>query len=106
LLRLRGPNHPAASWSNGAVGVRQRVARRSAIDRSRALAMRWCTDVGTLDSCMSALPTARVLQIDVTGRDRAGVTHALTGILAASGARILDIGQAVIHGSLALGLLV
>lgn len=55
---------------------------------------------------MSALPTARVLQIDVTGPDRAGVTHALTGILAASGARILDIGQAVIHGSLALGLLV
>lgn len=68
--------------------------------------MRWYTDVGTLDSCMSALPTARVLQIDVTGPDRAGVTHALTGILAASGARILDIGQAVIHGSLALGLLV
>lgn len=55
---------------------------------------------------MSALPTARVLQIDVTGPDRAGVTHALTGILAESGARILDIGQAVIHGSLALGLLV
>lgn len=55
---------------------------------------------------MSVFPDARVLQIDVAGPDRAGVTHALTTILAKSGARILDIGQAVIHGSLALGLLV
>jgi len=55
---------------------------------------------------MTALPDARVLQIDVTGPDRAGVTHALTSILAASGARVLDVGQATIHGSLALGLLV
>lgn len=55
---------------------------------------------------MSVLPDARVLQIDVAGPDRAGVTHALTSILAAYGARVLDIGQAVIHGSLALGILV
>jgi phosphoserine phosphatase len=55
---------------------------------------------------MSVFPDARVLQIDVAGPDRAGVTHALTRILAESNARILDIGQAVIHGSLALGLLV
>lgn len=55
---------------------------------------------------MLALPDARVLQIDIAGPDRAGVTHALTSTLARSGARILDIGQAVIHGSLALGLLV
>lgn len=34
------------------------------------------------------------------------MTHALTSILASSGARILDIGQAVIHDALALGMLV
>lgn len=55
---------------------------------------------------MSALPDARVLHIDITGPDRAGVTHALTAILARSGARVLDIGQAVIHDALALGMLV
>jgi phosphoserine phosphatase len=55
---------------------------------------------------MPTQPQTRVLHIDITGHDRAGVTHSLTGILARSGARILDIGQAVIHDALALGLLV
>lgn len=55
---------------------------------------------------MSAFPESRVLHIDITGPDRSGVTHALTSILANSGARILDIGQAVIHDALALGMLV
>jgi phosphoserine phosphatase len=55
---------------------------------------------------MSAFPESRVLHIDITGPDRSGVTHALTKILARSGARILDIGQAVIHDALALGMLV
>lgn len=55
---------------------------------------------------MPTQPETRVLHIDITGHDRAGVTHSLTSILAASGARILDVGQAVIHDSLALGLLV
>lgn len=49
---------------------------------------------------------SKVLHIDITGHDRAGVTHSLTRILAEAGARILDIGQAVIHDALALGLLV
>jgi phosphoserine phosphatase len=48
----------------------------------------------------------RVLHIDVAGRDRAGVTHSLTGILARAGVRILDVGQAVIHDALSLGILV
>ena len=48
----------------------------------------------------------RVLHIDITGHDHPGVTHSLTGILARAGVRILDIGQAVIHDALALGLLV
>lgn len=55
---------------------------------------------------MLSLPDTRVLLIDITGHDRAGVTHSLTRILGSSGARILDIGQAVIHDALALGILV
>jgi phosphoserine phosphatase len=51
-------------------------------------------------------PHTCVLRIDITGHDKAGVTHSLTEILAAANARILDIGQAVIHDALALGLLV
>src|SRR3954453_7653719 len=51
-------------------------------------------------------PLTRVLHIDITGRDHPGVTHSLTGILARGGARVLDIGQAVIHDALALGMLV
>lgn len=49
---------------------------------------------------------AGVLLIQITGPDRPGLTHALTGILAEHGVRILDIGQAVIHNALALGILV
>ena len=55
---------------------------------------------------MPTQPQTRVLRIDITGHDHPGVTHSLTTILAKSGAPILDIGQAVIHDSLALGLLV
>ena len=49
---------------------------------------------------------AGVLLVQITGPDRPGLTHALTGILAEHGVRILDIGQAVIHNTLALGILV
>lgn len=49
---------------------------------------------------------AGVLLIQITGPDRPGLTHALTSILAAHEVRILDIGQAVIHDVLALGMLV
>jgi len=55
------------------------------------------------------MPTSsqtRVLRIDITGHDHPGVTHALTSILAPTGVRLLDIGQAVIHDALALGMLV
>jgi phosphoserine phosphatase len=55
---------------------------------------------------MSTQPQTRVLHIDITGHDHPGVTHSLTGILARGGVRILDIGQAVIHEALALGMLV
>lgn len=60
----------------------------------------------TGSALMPTLPHSRVLYIDITGPDRSGVTHALTSILARSGVRILDIGQAVIHDALALGMLV
>src|ERR1700752_4283771 len=55
---------------------------------------------------MPSQPQTRVLHIDITGRDHPGVTHSLSGILARGGARVLDIGQAVIHDALALGMLV
>ncbi len=55
---------------------------------------------------MPTQPQTRVLHIDIAGRDHAGITHALTGVLARGGARILDVGQAVIHDALALGILV
>src|SRR5713226_5433453 len=61
---------------------------------------------GRIGRGMPTSPESRVLHIDITGHDKAGVTHSLTSILAGSKARILDIGQAVIHDALALGLLV
>lgn len=47
-----------------------------------------------------------IILINVSGEDRPGVTRSLTTILAEYGASILDIGQAVIHDFLTLGLLV
>lgn len=47
-----------------------------------------------------------LLLINVSGEDKPGVTSAITSILAQYHANILDIGQAVIHDSLSLGILV
>ncbi|MBR1406726.1 MAG: phosphoserine phosphatase SerB [Bacteroidales bacterium] len=44
--------------------------------------------------------------IRVSGKDRAGLTASLMEILARYDAQILDIGQAVIHSSLSLGILI
>jgi phosphoserine phosphatase len=55
---------------------------------------------------MPIQPQTRVLRIDITGSDHPGVTHSLTAILACRDVRILDIGQALIHDTLALGMLV
>jgi phosphoserine phosphatase len=46
------------------------------------------------------------LLITISGDDQAGVTAGLTAILAEHSVNILDIGQAVIHATLSLGLLV
>lgn len=47
-----------------------------------------------------------ILLINVSGEDKPGVTSAITSVLARYQADILDVGQAVIHDTLALGILV
>ena len=47
-----------------------------------------------------------LILINISGPDRAGITAQLTGILADHDATILDIGQADIHHTLAMGMLV
>ncbi|MHC6227700.1 phosphoserine phosphatase SerB [Pseudomonas sp. X10] len=47
-----------------------------------------------------------IVLINITGEDRPGLTAAITGVLVQGGANILDIGQAVMHGVLSLGILV
>lgn len=47
-----------------------------------------------------------IILIHATGEDRPGITSSLTGILAACGVDVLDIGQVVIHDHLTLGMLV
>ena len=46
-----------------------------------------------------------LILINISGQDKPGVTSALTEILGKYGASILDIGQADIHHTLALGIL-
>ena len=48
----------------------------------------------------------QILLITLSGDDQSGVTAGLTSILAGHSVNILDIGQAVIHSTLTLGLLV
>jgi len=47
-----------------------------------------------------------ILLINASGVDKPGVTRAITKVLAQYQAKVLDIGQAVIHDTLALGILV
>lgn len=48
----------------------------------------------------------RIVLINISGGDRPGLTSSLTEILAAYHAHILDIGQAVVHETLTLGMLI
>lgn len=50
--------------------------------------------------------TTPLLLVSISGQDRFGITSTVTHILSEYGFTILDIGQAVIHDSLSLGLLV
>ncbi len=47
-----------------------------------------------------------IVLINITGKDMPGLTARLTDILAAYGTIILDMGQAVIHDFLSLGILI
>lgn len=47
-----------------------------------------------------------IILLTISGDDRPGVTSAITGILARYHINILDIGQAVIHNTLSLGILI
>ncbi|MCP4754680.1 MAG: phosphoserine phosphatase SerB [Proteobacteria bacterium] len=49
---------------------------------------------------------AEILIINISGEDKPGLTSSITGILANHNANILDIGQAVIHNTLSLGILI
>ncbi|MBI4891851.1 MAG: phosphoserine phosphatase SerB [Acidobacteria bacterium] len=55
---------------------------------------------------MPASGATGALLIHITGHDKPGLTHSLASILARYQTRILDIGQAVIHDGLALGILI
>ena len=47
-----------------------------------------------------------IILINISGEDKAGLTSSLTSILSRYGVNILDIGQAVIHETLSLGMVV
>ena len=49
---------------------------------------------------------SEIVLINVSGRDKPGLTSSLTAILARYQVNILDIGQAVIHDTLSLGMLI
>jgi phosphoserine phosphatase len=49
---------------------------------------------------------SEIVLVNVSGRDRPGLTSSLTAILAQYDVNVLDIGQAVIHDTLSLGLLI
>ena len=46
-----------------------------------------------------------IIQINISGEDKPGLTSSLTDILARYDATILDIGQANIHQTLSMGIL-
>ena len=54
---------------------------------------------------MTPSENANVVLVTISGPDGPGITSHLTGILAQAGAKVLDIGQAVIHGLLSLSIL-
>lgn len=54
---------------------------------------------------METEPLFETFLIHFSGPDKPGLTAALTGVLAEHAVRVLDIGQAVVHQNLALGML-
>ena len=64
------------------------------------------TELGWLIVVNRNLVVKEIILITVAGEDKPGVTSTITSILAKYGVNILDIGQAVIHDNLSLGILV
>lgn len=55
---------------------------------------------------MSDTSATEIVLVNISGTDRPGITASLMGILAGYDVRVLDIGQAMIHDTLALGILI
>jgi len=49
---------------------------------------------------------SEIILVNITGKDRTGLVARITGVLAEHGVNVLDIGQAVIHDYISLGLLI
>ncbi len=67
----------------------------TALERAKQLFSNW-RKTGTMSD---------IVLINITGKDRKGLDAKFTGILAEFGVNILDIGQAVIHEHISLGIL-
>lgn len=52
------------------------------------------------------MPNSEIILVSISGEDKPGVTNAITSILGNYDATILDIGQADIHHTLSLGILI
>ena len=48
----------------------------------------------------------KIILIKISGPDKPGITSAVTAILSKKSISVLDVGQAVIHNNLALGMLI
>lgn len=59
----------------------------------------------TLKNEHKKMSNSEIILISISGEDKPGVTTAITEILSAYDATILDIGQADIHHTLSLGIL-
>lgn len=57
-------------------------------------------------SSESSRPASEHILVTITGKDRPGITARLTGVLAETGAELLDIEQVVVRGQLTLCLLI
>ncbi len=52
------------------------------------------------------MPLSQILLVTLSGEDHPGVTAGITAILSRHNINVLDIGQAVIHATLSMGVLV
>ena len=74
--------------------------------RNLRLGMHVDKDPAATGPTVASWKLREIFLINVTGRDRPGLTARLAGILGQFGVTVLDIGQAVIHDHLSLGMMV